>query len=276
MNDTHGGLGAGEGPSPSAGGAAGDAGATVRRSFGLQAGLFTGSGAVFAAPSGTPPPAFLGPTRSGTDVLDVACGAGHVAEQVAPHVRRVVGLDLTRMLLRLAAERLAAAGHPNVFLCEGDAQRLPFPDGVFDLVYSRAALHHFTRPGVQVAEMARVCRPGGVVAVSDMVAPGAELRGPFDAVHRLIDPSHASTLLHSELVELIDASVGQVVHMEVNPPSALPLERILTPVADRAAVFDILRAELAGGPRTGFRPSELDGELHVSFTTATARAIRLA
>ncbi|MBL7519659.1 class I SAM-dependent methyltransferase, partial [Frankia sp. CNm7] len=192
--------------------------ATVQRSFTQQTGLFAGENAVFAAPRATPPPAWVGPLRPDTIVLDVACGAGHLAEQIAPHVRQVVGIDLTGALLGMAADRLAAAGITNVLLQEGDAAALPFLDGSFDVVVSRAALHHFPRPGGPVAEMVRVCRPGGAVAISDMVAPSADLRGPFDALHRKLDPSHAAVLLRPELVELLRAQLGPLEHDEGQAP----------------------------------------------------------
>ncbi|OHV50461.1 methyltransferase [Pseudofrankia sp. BMG5.36] len=248
----------------------------MRRSFGQQTRLFSGETAVFAAPQAAPPPPWLGPLHSDMIVLDLACGAGHLAEQVAPHVRQVVGIDLTGPLLRLAAERLAVAGITNVLLQEGNASALPFLDGSFDLVLSRAALHHFPRPGAPVAEMVRVCRPGGAVAISDMIAPSAELREPFDALHRKMDPSHASALLYPELAELLRSELGELEHDEVVGPGSLPLERILTDVADRDAVYADLRAELAGGSPTGFGPTLTDGQIQVSFTTATFRATKAA
>jgi SAM-dependent methyltransferase len=247
---------------------------TVRRSFGEQTSLFSGGDAVFAAAPAAPPPPWLGPLHRDMIVLDVACGAGHLAEQVAPHVRQVVGLDLTGTLLTLAADRLRAAGLGNVLLQEGNAARLPFLDGSFDLVMCRAALHHFPEPGTQVAQMARVCRPGGTVAISDLVAPAGELRGPFDALHRVIDPSHAAALLPAELAELARAELGPLAAEPSSHTGTIPLDRILTPVADRAAVVARLLAEVSGGTPTGFNPTLRDGELQVSFTTTMLRAVR--
>src|SRR5205814_8861444 len=113
----------------------------------------------------------LEPLDSDMIVRDVACGAAHAAAQVAPHVRQVVGLDLTRAILDLGDDRLRDAGITNVLLQEGSAAELPFLDASFDLVACRAALHHVPDPRVVVAEMARVCRPGGRVVAVDMVAP---------------------------------------------------------------------------------------------------------
>src|SRR5712692_5268380 len=94
--------------------------AVVRRSFEQQVELFRGEDSPFARrpPS---PLSWLEPLDREMIVLDVACGAAHAAEQAAPHVRQVVGLDLTPALLELGADRLHHAGVTNVLLQEGNA-----------------------------------------------------------------------------------------------------------------------------------------------------------
>ncbi|MGH9026663.1 MAG: class I SAM-dependent methyltransferase [Acidimicrobiia bacterium] len=247
--------------------------AVVRDSFERQRGLFTGESSPFARRPASPL-TWLDPLRRDMVVLDVACGAAHAAEQVAPHVRQVLGIDLTPALLEVAAARFAEAGIDNVLLQEGNAAALPFVDASFDLVICRTAVHHFPEPEKPVAEMARVCRPGGRVVVADMVAPAAEVRPAFDDVHRRIDPSHAGCLLDHELAELLGDTVGPVTYGETWEPLRLPIEAIMTEVADRDAVNSALRAELDGGPATGLQPVEEDGELTVSFTIIAIQALR--
>ena len=247
--------------------------AIVRSSFEKQTALFAGENALFDRRSSSAL-AWLEPLDPEMIVLDVACGAGHAAEQVAPHVRQVVGLDLTRALLELGADRLRDAGITNVLLQEGSAADLPFLDASFDLVACRAALHHVPDPGVVVAEMARVCRPGGRVVAADMVAPSADVREAFDALHRSIDPSHAGVLLEGELAELLHSKVGPLTYGETSDPFVLPVDHILTDAADRDAVTSALQAELAGGPATGFDPVLDDGQTLVSFTSTVVHATR--
>src|SRR5581483_6288416 len=209
---------------------------TVRRSFERQTGLFTGDDAVFG-PRMRSAVDWVEPLQPDWIVLDVACGAGHVAQELAPRVRQVVGVDLTPALLRLGAERLAAAGVANVLLQEGDAAALPFVDASFDLVVCRSALHHFAEPARQVAEMCLVDR---------------------------------------EIAALVEAGVGPVSRCAPSGALTLPLDRILTEVADRRAVVDTLRAELDGGPATGFAPATgPDGELLVTFSSVVVEASRL-
>lgn len=247
--------------------------AVVRRSFEQQVGLFRGEGSLFARRPASPL-SWLEPLRDDMIVLDVACGAAHVAEQVAPHVRQVVGIDLTPALLDLGAERLRQAGIANVLLLEGNANRVPFVDGSFDLVVSRASLHHVPEPARTVAEMARVCRPGGRVVVADMVAPSAEVREAFDELHRQVDPSHAEALLEAELAELLRGTVGPLSYAETSDPMTLPVDHILTDAADRDAVMTTLRGEMAGGAATGFDPTVDDDQLLISFTMTVVHATR--
>jgi SAM-dependent methyltransferase len=247
--------------------------AVVRRSFEQQVGIFAGGDSPFARRPHSPL-AWLEPLEPDMIVLDVACGAAHVAEQAAPHVRQVVGLDLTPSLLELGAERLREAGITNVLLQEGNAAELPFLDASFDLVVCRGALHHFPRPERPIAEMARVCRPDARVVAGDMVVTSAEARGRFDELHRSLDPSHARTLLEAELAELLRSNVGPIAYGETSDPFAIPVDHILTDAADRDAVMSALRAELAGGDATGFDPV-LDGDqILVSFTSTVVHATR--
>src|SRR5688572_19408693 len=162
----------------------------VRRSFAGQTHLFRGHQALFARRAQSPT-AWIEPLEPDMIVLDVACGAGHAAEIAAPHVRQVVGIDLTPELIALGAERLREAGVGNVLLQEGNAAALPFVDESFDLVMCRSSLHHMPDPQRAVSEMARVCRPGGRVVVADIVAAKSDVRDTFDEVHRPIYPSHA-------------------------------------------------------------------------------------
>lgn len=113
----------------------------------------------------------------GWRVLDVGCGPGphlgHFARAVAPG-GLVVGLDRDPAALALAAARRAgppAAG--LIALLAGDHDAIPARDGAFDLAWSSAVLHHAPRPLVMLGEMARVVRPGGLVAVLDADTGGS-------------------------------------------------------------------------------------------------------
>ena len=243
----------------------------VRRSFDRQVGLFSGPDSPFARRTeGTL--AWLEPLTADMLVLDVACGAAHVSEMAAPHVRQAVGIDLTPTLLDLGAVRLREAGVTNVLLQEANAESLPFVDASFDLVFCRAALHHIGDPQRAVAEMVRTCRPGGRVVLSDLIAPSADVRDTFDHLHQLIDPSHVRAFLEEELGTLLPETLT-LTYGEATA-ARLPIDIALTEQSESATVLATLRADLGGGEPTGFEPIEEDGKLVVSFRNCVVHGTR--
>ena len=110
--------------------------------------------------------------RAGMDLLDVGCGPASItadlAERVAPG--RVVGLDAAAGALEAARATLSERGlSEQVELTCGDIMALPFEDASFDVVHAHQVLQHLADPVGALAEMRRVTRPGGIVAVRDAV-----------------------------------------------------------------------------------------------------------
>jgi SAM-dependent methyltransferase len=103
--------------------------------------------------------------RAGQRVLDVACGTGVVAVTAARLGARVTALDLTPELLARARENSKLA-NVEVEWHEGDVEKLPFDNGVFDVVLSQYGHIFAPRPAVAVAEMLRVLKTGGTIAFS--------------------------------------------------------------------------------------------------------------
>jgi 2-polyprenyl-3-methyl-5-hydroxy-6-metoxy-1,4-benzoquinol methylase len=114
--------------------------------------------------------AYLAPhLRPGLEVLDVGCGPGTITVDLAARVApgRVVGLDVSPAPLdeaRALAERSGVA----VTFGVGDVYALDAADGSFDVVHAHQVLQHLTDPVAALREMARVCRPGGLLAVRDV------------------------------------------------------------------------------------------------------------
>jgi ubiquinone/menaquinone biosynthesis C-methylase UbiE len=247
----------------------------VRRSFARQVDLFEGEDSVFKQRASSIE--WTGDLDPEWIALDVACGAAHNAQAVAPHVRQVVGLDVTPEVLEAGRRRLLEDGVLNVLLQEGDAAAMPFVDGSFDLVVCRASLHHFDDPTRQMREIARVCREGGRVVITDMVPVPVDLRDRFDQIHRWIDPSHNRVLAPGEITALVAGEVGRVGRDRVGQRTVLPLAAILTEQSDTDRVVGVLRAELDGGDATGFHPAESDdGSLTIAVTTMVVHAEREA
>ena len=103
--------------------------------------------------------------RPGEEVLDLATGTGWTSRLVARRGARVTGIDIAADLVAAAAERARAEGL-DIDYRVGDAESLPFDDGAFDAVISTCGIMFAGRPEAAAAELARVCRPGGRVALT--------------------------------------------------------------------------------------------------------------
>ena len=117
--------------------------------------------------------AYLLPHLSaGMNLLDVGCGPASITADLAEHVApgRVVALDAAADALEAARATLSERGlSEQVELARGDVMALPFEDGSFDIVHAHQVLQHLTDPVGALAEMRRLTRPGGIVAVRDAV-----------------------------------------------------------------------------------------------------------
>lgn len=137
-------------------------------------------------------------------VVDVACGPGIVTCRLAAGGAAVVGVDLTPAMLRLAAGRAEAAGcRASTAFTLGRMDQLPFPDGCFDVVVNRYALHHAAEPDRVAAELGRVAAPGGRLVIVDFAAT-EDRKGAtaYDDAERLRDPSHVRNLTAAEQRQL--------------------------------------------------------------------------
>lgn len=112
---------------------------------------------------------------AGSPVLDLACGTGDLCRDLESAGLRPVGVDLSLGMLRNA--------RTTVPLVQGDGLALPFPDGCFDGVVSGFALRNFVALTPVFAELARVVRPGGRVALLDVASPSNPLLKAGHAVY---------------------------------------------------------------------------------------------
>lgn len=144
---------------------------------------------------------------SGWLALDLACGPGTFARALAARVGFVVGLDLTPALLLRARKALHEAVTVRAsafsFAC-GDGNRMPFVDGSFDLAACGYSIHHMLHPEQVIAELSRVVRPGGRVALVDMVIRSQVHRAVHTRIEQARDPSHTRALTAEEFHSLLE------------------------------------------------------------------------
>ena len=107
----------------------------------------------------------------GARFLDVACGTGNSAIPAAKAGAQVTGVDIATNLLEQAKKR-ASAERLDIRFEEGDAEDLHYPDGSFDVVVSMFGAMFAPRPERVAAELLRVCKPGGTVAMANWTPQG--------------------------------------------------------------------------------------------------------
>jgi ubiquinone/menaquinone biosynthesis C-methylase UbiE len=200
--------------------------------------------------------------RPSDRLLDIACGGGIVVCAFAPYVAHATGIDMTRAMLNRARELAAEKGVANVTWREGDVAALPWPDGVFTIVVTRFAVHHFPDPAAVMREMVRVCAPRGrVVVVDTWTSSDPAKAAAFNRLEKLRDPSHVRALPLAELQALFGVAglpEPAVTFTELRGEVGALLARSFPNPGDETKIIDMFKAS-AEDDRLGI-PVRCDGE----------------
>lgn len=172
-------------------------------------------------------------------VVDVCAGTGDVALAAVganPGAARVVGIDFSAEMLRLGAVKLAARGEDRrIRLVRGDATRLPLPTSSIDAATIAFGIRNVEQPERGLAEMHRVLRPGGRLAILEFSIPASRLvRAVYLPYFRHVLPRIGRLVSgHGSAYTYLPASVGSFIAPETmlehlracgfRAPSATPL-----------------------------------------------------
>lgn len=141
--------------------------------------------------------------REGATILDVGCGTGQDAKELARAVGpygRVVGVDSSETMLQEARSRAAGAQLPLEYVL-ADATQLPFADASFDACQASRVLAHLSAPELALAEMARVARPGARIVAAD---------GDMDLiVVDIPDQALARKIVHAACDQMVQGWIGR-------------------------------------------------------------------
>lgn len=197
------------------------------------------------------------PLSSRASCLDIATGTGEFARALAPHVASVIGVDATDAMIERGRSFVAQAGIENISFQKGVVQELPFEDEVFDVVASRYAFHHFADPKPVIAEMVRVCQPGGHVLIVDIIVPDESMAAAYNYYEWLCDRSHTRCLSLDEFRDTVELFGLESISARTRPIEEHLIEWMdfsLTGQAQRQEILRAVEAELEGGPKTGLEP----------------------
>ena len=222
------------------------------------------------------------PLTPASHVLDVGCGPGWFWASIAamvPEKLDLTLLDLSPGMVREAVARCQALPFGSVRGREADAANLPFEDGAFDGVIAMHMLYHLKDPATAVAEMHRVLKPGGFLAVTTNGI--GNMRKIYELTTVLGSPSHdpaAAAFGYDAAERLMRHQFGNVVvshhpaRLRVTEPEDVYLALTSYPPGDGApeAMLVQLRTAIAAAFRAGNGVLETDKEsgLYISRKTA--------
>jgi len=141
-------------------------------------------------------------------VLDVGCGTGFGTTGLLEQVETVHGLDQSAHQLDQAYAKFGKTG--PVRFCRGDAERLPFADDTFDVVWSSGSIEYWPNPVTALRECRRVAKPCGQVLVVGPDAPRSTLvRKLADAIMLFYDEDEADRMFREAGFEDIEHTIQQ-------------------------------------------------------------------
>jgi len=142
-------------------------------------------------------------------VLDVGCGTGFATEGILQHTENVHGLDQSVHQLQKAWDKLGK--HDPVSFYRGDAERLPFEDDSFDVVWSSGSIEYWPNPVAALRDMRRVVKPGGQVLVVGPNNPKSTvMQKVADAIMLFYDAEEADRMFR-------EAGYTDIHHYEMGP-----------------------------------------------------------
>jgi ubiquinone/menaquinone biosynthesis C-methylase UbiE len=144
------------------------------------------------------------------EILDIGTGTAQIPIELARQDKgaRILAIDLAEHMLTLARRNVAQAGFANRIALERvDAKQLPYADGRFAAVISNSIMHHIPSPRGVLAETVRVCAPGGLIFVRDLLRPGNDR-----AVRRIVDTYAAECNQHQR--QLFEDSLRAALDLE--------------------------------------------------------------
>jgi len=141
-------------------------------------------------------------------VLDVGCGTGFATEGLLEHVDTVYGLDQSPHQLSRAYQKFGKHGRVRYHL--GDAERLPFENDTFDVVWSSGSIEYWPNPVDALEECRRITKPGGQVLIVGPDYPNSTIfQKMADAIMLFYDEEEADRMFEAAGYEEFEHHIQQ-------------------------------------------------------------------
>lgn len=157
--------------------------------------------------------------RSDSKVLDIGVGTGNLARLCAELGADVLGLDPFKGMLAKAEAKLAGLSNVQLAWCEDPFLSLPCDDASFDAIVSTFAFHHVLheeKPAA-VRELKRALKPGGVIAIGDLMFENAQMQTDALEEYEWLDDEYHSRI--DELVSMFDVCGMELTCLQFTPVS---------------------------------------------------------
>jgi ubiquinone/menaquinone biosynthesis C-methylase UbiE len=168
-------------------------------------------------------------------ILEVGVGSGRIGFPLLEKVEHwFVGLDLSKEMLRFAKVKMSPC-KKNFDLILGDAEHLPFADGVFDATVCISTMHYFAFPERSLTEFSRTLKEEGVFVYGDLTLHELDNHGFLDTLERTLSKAHAKYYKPSEMKKMLENHGFHVSKTEVFPYK----KSFLALMEDKGRYFDV-------------------------------------
>jgi arsenite methyltransferase len=194
-------------------------------------------------------PQAIAALRTGETVLDLGSGAGFdcfLAARSVGRTGRVIVVDMTPEMVTKARANARRVGAANVEFRLGEIEHLPVPDTTVDVILSNCVINLSPDKAAVFRDAFRVLKPGGRLAISDVVAVRPMPRELAESVEALTGCVAGSATVDVLRALLAEAGFGAV-HIEPRPESRTVIARCM-PGAEDYVVSATIEAAKAGGP----------------------------
>ncbi len=150
------------------------------------------------------------PVTAETTAMDFGCGTGLVSLKLAPALKSITAVDGSAGMIDVLERKLKTAGVDNIAALHLDVTRAALPRASFDLIFSAMVLHHIADTAHLLAAFFEALKPGGRVALADLVTEDGSFHGNLPDVHHLgFDPD---TLKREMEAAGFSAVTARVIH----------------------------------------------------------------